>query len=79
MSRISGLDRGRSIFARLVFFISRRKLGRVIRPIRVHALHPRIFSGYGRMELAQQRANKVPAHIKSLAQIRVATRVGCPF
>ena len=79
MARIDGVTRGGSLLARAAFFLTKRKVGRVIRPVRVHALHPRVLFGYGQMELAQEKARKVPAAVKSLAQIRVAMRVGCPF
>ena len=67
------------MFARLAFFMTRRKVGRVIRPVRVHALHTRLLTGYGQMEMAQEKARQVPVEIKSLAQVRVAMRIGCPF
>ncbi len=79
MSRITGVNRGGTILARLAFFFTRRKVGRVIRPVRVHALHSRLLFGYGQMEMAQEKADKIPPALKSLAQIRVAMRVGCPF
>ncbi len=79
MSRITGVSRGGSILARVAFFFSRRKVGRVIQPVRVHALHSRLLLGYGHMEMAQEKADKVPGMVKSLAQVRVAMRVGCPF
>lgn len=79
MPRIHGLTRGGSLLARAAFFLSRRKLGRVIRPVRVHALHPRLLLGYGGMETAQGKARRLPPTVKALAQIRVAMRIGCPF
>ncbi len=79
MARIAGVTRGGSLLARFTFFMTRRKVGRVIRPVRVHALDSRVLYGYGQMELAQEKARGVPAAVKSLAQIRVAMRVGCPF
>ena len=79
MSRIEGVKHGGSILARIAFLLCRRKVGRVVQPVRVHALHSRLLYGYGQMELAQDKASKVPVVVKSLAQIRVAMRVGCPF
>ncbi len=78
MARIAGVDKG-GILARMAFFLTRRKLGRVIRPVRVHALHTRLLVGYGQMELAQEKASRLPESVKSLAHIRVAMRIGCPF
>ena len=79
MSRIDGVTRGGSLFARIAFFLTRRKVGRVIKPVRVHALHTTVLLGYGQMELAQEKAKRLPAALKSLGQILVATRIGCPF
>lgn len=79
MARIEGM-RGRGTgFARVVFFALERKLGRVIEPMRVHARHKGIFRGYVRMETAQDGAGLVPTRLKRLAQVRAATRIGCPF
>ncbi len=79
MARIEGVTRGGSLLARFSFFMTRRKVGRVIRPVRVHALHSRVLYGYGQMELALDGARRVSPALKSLAQIRVAMRIGCPF
>jgi hypothetical protein len=54
-------------------------LGRVVKPVRIYALHSRLLRGYAQMELAQAAAKQVPASIKSLASVQVATRIGCPF
>lgn len=79
MARIQGVERGGSLLARIAFILTRRKVGRVIRPVRIHALRSPLLMGYGRMETAQQRANRVPAALKTLGSIRIATRIGCPF
>ncbi|MFP6609946.1 MAG: hypothetical protein VCB80_07195 [Deltaproteobacteria bacterium] len=79
MARIEGVTQGGSLLARVVFWMSRRKLGRVIGPLRVHALHTRLLAGVGSMETAQEKASTVPATIKVLAEVLVAMRVGCPF
>ena len=79
MARITGVEEGGSLLARLAFWMSRRKLGRVIRPLRVHALHGRLLAGYGGMEQAPAKADLLPADTKTLANVLVAMRVGCPF
>ena len=79
MPRIEGVTQGGSLLARLAFFFTRRKVGRVVRPVRVHALHGRLLMGYGQMELAQDKAALLPAGLKTLASVRVAMRIGCPF
>ncbi len=79
MARINGVKKGGSVLTRIAFFLARRKVGKVILPVRVHALHPRLLYGYGQMEMAQEKAKRVPDGIKLLGQILVAMRVGCPF
>lgn len=80
MARIEGVsDRKASLLARIVFFMCRRRLGRVITPLRVKAHHPRLLRGYTHMELAQQAACSVPLSLKSLVDVYVAKLIGCPF
>jgi len=79
MARIDGVESGGSLLARVAFFLTRRKIGRVVKPVRIHALHTRLLSGYGQMELAQEKASLLPSGLKSLACVRVAQRIGCPF
>jgi len=80
MARIDGVsDQRASPFARLVFFMCKRRLGRVIAPLRVQAHHPRLLRGYTHMELAQQAASSVPISLKALLDVHVARLIGCPF
>ncbi len=79
MARLQGIQKAGSLLTRLVFFLVRRRLGRVPRPLRIHALAPRILTGYGQMEMAQEKARRVSAELKKLGQVRIAMRVGCPF
>jgi len=79
MARIKGITKGGSLLARIIFFFSKRKVGKVPAPIRVMALHSQILKGYGHMELAQERAKQVSGAIKIFAQVRVATIIGYPF
>ena len=79
MARIKGITKGGSLLARIIFFFSKRKVGKVPAPIRVMALHSQILKGYGHMELSQEKAKQVSGAIKILAQVRVATIIGCPF
>ncbi len=79
MPRIRGVEKGGGLLARIAFLLTRRKVGRVIRPVRVHALHSRLLLGYGQMEQAQEKARLVPPALKSLVGILSAVRIGCPF
>ena len=84
MARIPGALRNqggpiRRLFVGIVYWLTRRRLGRVIMPIQVTAHHPKIFWGYLQMEQSQMGARLIDSKLKGLAQLRVATQVGCPF
>ncbi len=84
MARIPGASRHqggpvRRLFVGIVYFLTRRRLGRVILPIQITAHHPKIFWGYVQMEQSQLGAKLVDPKLKGLAELRVATLVGCPF
>ena len=84
MARIPGaqIQQGgplRRLFVWIVYFLTRRRLGRVVMPVQVTAHHPTILWGYGQMEQSQASSKLVNAKLKGLAELRVATLVGCPF
>lgn len=84
MPRINGATSNqggpiRRLFVGLVYWLTRRKLGCVIMPVQVTAHHGKIFWGYLQMEQSQMSSKLVDAKLKGLAQLRVATLVGCPF
>ena len=84
MARISGAPSNqggpvRRLMVGLTYRLTRRRLGRVIMPVQVTAHHPKIFRGYIEMERSQMGAKLVDHKLKGLAELRVATLVGCPF
>jgi hypothetical protein len=84
MARISGAARSqggpiRRLFVGAVYWLTRRRLGRLIVPVQVTAHHPKIFWGYVQMEQSQASSKLVDPKLKGLAELRVATLVGCPF
>ncbi|HUD66675.1 MAG TPA: hypothetical protein VMQ17_18980 [Candidatus Sulfotelmatobacter sp.] len=84
MARISGAPTNqggllRRLFVGLVYSLTRRRLGRVIMPVQVTAHHSKLFWGYVQMEQSQMGSQLVDAKLKGLAELRVATLVGCPF
>ncbi|HEY3971503.1 MAG TPA: hypothetical protein VGM18_00780 [Candidatus Sulfotelmatobacter sp.] len=84
MARIPGAPRNqggllRRLFVSIVYWSTKRRLGRVIMPIRVTAHHAKIFWGYIQMEQSQMGSRLVDHKLKGLAELRVATLVGCPF
>jgi len=84
MSRVPGANPSRQgllsgLFTRIVYALSKRKLGRVVAPVQVTAHHPQILWGYGQMEQSLLSSHRVDSALKELATLRVATLVGCPF
>jgi hypothetical protein len=84
MARIPGADPSRQdllsgLFTRIVYVLTKRKAERVVMPVQVTAHHPQILWGYGQMEQSLLSSRRMPAALKDLASLRVATLVGCPF
>jgi len=80
MARIEGVPRHKApLLVRLAYWYAGRRLKQVPEPMTVLAHHPRIFRGYCFYELGLDRSRLVEARLKSLAQIKVATLIGCPF
>jgi hypothetical protein len=84
MARISGapLNQGglfRRLLLRMVYSLTKKKLGHVVMPVQITAHHARLLWGYGQMEQSFASSKLVDAKLKDLVQLRVATLVGCPF
>ena len=80
MARIAGVKRKEAgLFTKFAFFMTKRRLGRVITPIAITAHHPRLLRAYAHMELGQEAAGSVSAQLKALVHVKVAMMVGCPF
>jgi len=84
MARIAGAPANsggpvRRLFVAGLYWLTKRRLGRLIMPVQVTAHHPTILWGYGQMEQAQAGSKLVDGRLKWLAELRVATLVGCPF
>ena len=80
-ARIEGArPRGlRGIFLRIVYFLTRRKVGRVVMPVQIHGHQPRLLFGYGMIEQSLASSRALEGRLKSLATLRASTRIGCPF
>lgn len=84
MARIPGAVPSRQGFlggllTRIVYSLTKRKLGRVVMPVQVTAHHSQLLWGYGQMEQSLLSSHRVDETLKELASLRVATLVGCPF
>lgn len=84
MARIPGASRHqggllRRLFVGIVYSLTQRKVGRIVMPVQITAHHSKILWGYGQMEQSQAGSKLVDHKLKGLAELRVATLVGCPF
>ena len=84
MARISGASLNQGglfgrLFRRIVYSLTKKRLGRVVMPVQVTAHHPKILWGYGQMEQSLATSKLVDDKLKGLVELRVATLVGCPF
>jgi hypothetical protein len=84
MARIDGADPSNQgllhgLFTRIIYSMVKRKVGRVVMPVKIAAHHGKILWGYGQMEQSLLSSRLVDAALKDLGQLRVATLVGCPF
>jgi hypothetical protein len=84
MARIAGADPSqqglfRGLLTRIIYALTKRKVGRVVMPVKIAAHHAKLLWGYGQMEQSLLSGRLVDAALKDLTQLRVATLVGCPF
>jgi hypothetical protein len=86
MARMNGVDRENAgWFTRFVYSMVERKLAKltgkrsVVEPIKITAHHTRLLWAQGQMELGQDAASSVPTTLKTLAGIKAASMIGCPF
>ena len=80
MARIPGAGAAQAgLFVRFVYWFVKRTYGRVLMPVQIAAHHPRLLRATGEMERGQAAARSVDHALKLLAQIKVATMIGCPF
>jgi hypothetical protein len=84
MARIEGADPNKQgvfqgLFTRIIYSMTKRKIGRAVMPVRIAAHHSKLLWGYGQMEQSLLGSHLVEERLKNLAELRVATLVGCPF
>ncbi|MEM8857016.1 MAG: hypothetical protein AAGD96_01760 [Chloroflexota bacterium] len=79
MSRIEGIKTGGGLIAWMTRLGSKMTTGKVVTPIYAQSLSPAVQWGVGQLELSHDRVKAIPKHIVHLTEMRVATRIGCPF
>jgi alkylhydroperoxidase family enzyme len=80
MARIDGVpSRNASPLVRLIYRLSRRRLGRDVEPLSVYAHAPGLLLGYGILEQATAGQHRAPERLKVLAETKAAALVNCEF
>lgn len=79
MARIEGVRKPRGLYQRLLFWMVKRRFGRVMEPLRVMCLHPQVLSANAALELKLEKARALSGALKGLVEQRVAQLIGCPF
>jgi alkylhydroperoxidase family enzyme len=80
MARVDGVESEQAgLLTRFVYGMVKRKVGRVVAPFKIVAHHPKLFRAVGMMEMFQESAKTIDPALKLLAQVKVATMIGCPF
>ena len=72
-------DREAGLRTRFIYWLIKRRLGRISRGVRLRARDPKLLEVAARMDLHTAASFTVPVNLKELAQIKVAVMVGCPF
>lgn len=80
MARIRGIEPSEAgLVTRFLYWMTRRKVGRVVLPFRITAHQPRLLRAVGEMEMGQHALETVEPKLKALAGIKTALLIGCPF
>lgn len=80
MSRTAGVeDHEAGLRVRLVYWLVKRRLGRVPLSARIRARDPRLLELAEKMSAHHARPGTVSPKLKELVQLKVAALVGCPF
>ena len=80
MARITGVSpRTRNPLLRLLFGFARRRFGRDASPLFGYATNGAVLGAMMALEAGMERAHRLDANLKKLAELRVAALVGCPF
>jgi len=80
MARVAGvLPERAGLLTRIFYRVARRMVGKIPEPMTISAHNPQIFQASGAYEFFLGRATRVPQRLKTLASIKAAMLIGCPF
>ncbi len=72
-------DKEAGLRTKLIFWLVKRRLGRIPLGVRIRARDPKLLELSGKMDLHVASPGTVSDKLKELAQLKVAAMVGCPF
>jgi hypothetical protein len=80
MARMDGVEPKKAPWSvRLIYWLSKRRLGHVPEGTKILAYDPRLLRQYTRMTMYSEKQGEAPARLKRLAMLKTAMLVGCPF
>ncbi len=86
MARIAGIEpKQANPLVKIIYGLAKRTVGkltgaaRLVEPLKITAHQPRLLFGLGQMELGMNAMSSVPAKLKSLASLKAAMMIGCPY
>jgi len=88
MTRIAGVSpREAGLGVKLVYYFTRRAISRLtgrtpermIEPLELYAHVPGLLRGYGRLEQATAKLNRLDERLKNLAELKAATLTHCEY
>src|SRR5215468_1931153 len=88
MTRIAGVSpREAGLGVKLVYYFTRRAISRLtgrtpermIEPLELYAHVPGLLRGYGRLEQATAKLNRLDERLKNLAELKAATLTQCEY
>lgn len=80
MPRLPGVQpRDAGWLVRLAYWIMRRRYGKVLPSAQITALNPKLLRAVAGMETGQKALRAIDPVVMSLAEIKAAMMIGCPF
>ena len=77
--RENGNDAPRGLLSKLIYWVTRKRFGKVLLPVKIHGHSPGRLLGFSLMTTIDTRPKEVEPLLILLGQSRVASLVGCPF
>jgi hypothetical protein len=79
MARLDGVPQEKaSWIIRLLYWIIRRKTGRLADAWRITAYAPSLLGARGILEIFLERSNLTDQRVRKLAELKTAMLIGCP-